>query len=39
MVKCIMCGKKADVLDDDGLTPYCFSCWKRRKLNNTGGEK
>ena len=19
--------KKADVLDDDGKTPYCFKCW------------
>ena len=27
MVRCCRCRKKADVLDDDGLTPYCGSCW------------
>ena len=34
-----MCKKKADVLDNDGLTPYCFSCWMGDKLNINGGNK
>jgi len=39
MVKCCICGKKAVVLDDDGLTPYCSSCWIEYCSHNTGSGK
>lgn len=28
MPRCCKCKKPANVLDDDGLTPFCYSCWK-----------